>query len=98
MNSGSLYPSDTRGFTAELLRKLEKLGNINHLVGNDTMSTKKHDNVYDHERRPSSNEQKNNKEDSQAKFYLFVAVPKIGIMFLELYKQLQRDISKTYHN
>lgn len=34
------------------------------------MSTKKHDNVYDHERRPSSNEQKNNKEDSQAKFYL----------------------------
>ena len=44
---------------------MEKLGNINHLVGNDTMSTKKHDNVYDHERRPSSNEQKNNKEDTK---------------------------------
>ena len=77
---------------------MEKLGNVSNLVGNDTMSTKKHDNVYDHERRPSSNEQKNNKEDSQAKFYLFVAVPKIGIMFLELYKQPQRDISKAYHN
>lgn len=77
---------------------MAKLGNISHFVGNDTKSTKKHDNVYDHERRPSSNEKKNNKEDSQAEFYLFVVVPKIGIMFLELYKQPQRDESKTYNN